>query len=106
MPGDKPKRVTAASREGKGKLTLSVGPKYVAMLRKAGARRGRSITELVKDLAVALDAAGPDGDPGKTLWVDRVNRRFAGCFRDKDYDRDDLVGALLRKHLPRSQGRP
>ena len=32
-------------RKTKSKLTLSVGPKYVYMLRRASARRGRSITE-------------------------------------------------------------
>jgi hypothetical protein len=43
----------------KSKLTLSVDPKYVYMLRKAGARRGRSITELVEELAIELDKEDP-----------------------------------------------
>jgi hypothetical protein len=89
--------------EETGKLTLSVGPKYVAMLRKASARKGRSITELVKDLAVQLDQAGNEGD--KELWADRMNGKGADAFSAMDYERKDLLGALLRKHLPLSKSR-
>lgn len=81
-----------------GKLTLSVGPKYVAMLRKASARKGRSITELVKDLAVQLDQA--ENDSEKELWADRINGKGASGFSESDYQRKDLLGALLRKHVP------
>ncbi len=73
------------------------------MLRKASARKGRSITELVKDLAVQLDQAENEGD--KELWADRVNGKGANAFSASDYQRKDLLGALLRKHLPMEKSR-
>jgi hypothetical protein len=40
---------------------------------------------------------------GKPLWADRTNGMLAGAFRKEDYERQDLLGALLRKHLPEEQ---
>lgn len=48
-------QVMATRTSTKTKLTLSVRLKYVAMQRKAGARRGRSISDLVEELAETLD---------------------------------------------------
>ncbi len=90
-----------AKKGAKSKLTLSVRPKYVAMLRRASARSGKSITELVEDVAEQLDARAQSST--KELWADRMNGRFAGGFTDEDYKRTDLLGALLRKHLPGSK---
>lgn len=87
-------------RTTKSKLTLSVAPKYVAMLRRASARKGRSITELVEDLAVDLDRESQ----GKEELSDYVKRNMGvlvGKVRPEDWDRDDRVGHLLRKHAPR-----
>jgi hypothetical protein len=83
----------------KAKLTLSVCPKYVAMLRRASARRGKSITELVEEMAEQADAATST----KELWADRMNGIAADGFTDADHERHDLLGALLRKHLPRKR---
>ncbi|MCC6541124.1 MAG: hypothetical protein IT225_02780 [Flavobacteriales bacterium] len=85
----------------KSKLTLSVRPKYVAMLRRASARRGQSITELVEEIARQLET--DTASTSKELWADRMNGRFAGGFTDADYQRTDLLGALLRKHLPKNR---
>lgn len=94
-----PKRKREKRKE-KGKLTLSVAPEYVAMLRKVSARRGRSISDLVEDLALDLDSM-PEST--KMLWADQVNGMGENAFSDKDYKRTDLLGALLRKHLPRKK---
>ncbi len=91
-------RTTPTKSTSKAKLTLSVRPKYVAMLRRASIRRGKSITELVEEIAEQMDVQST-----KTLWVDRMNGRLEGGFRDADYERNDLLGALLRKHVPRDQ---
>lgn len=88
-------------KAAKAKLTLSVRPKYVAMLRRASARRGKSITELVEEMAEQADAAAMTST--KQLWADRMNGIAADAFTDADYERHDLLGALLRKHLPRKR---
>ena len=82
----------------KSKLPLSDRPKYGVMLRRASARRGQSITELVEQIAEQMDTgtASP-----KMLWADRMNGIAANAFSEADYLRGDLVGVLLRKHLPR-----
>lgn len=92
------RRTGARKTTRKAKLTLSVRPEYVAMLRSASARRGKSITELVEDIAQQLDS---EEGTTKTLWADRMNGIAAGAFTDEHYERNDLLGALLRKHLPR-----
>lgn len=92
------KTTTPAKSASKAKLTLSVRPKYVAMLRRASARRGKSITELVEEIAEQMDAQST-----KELWADRMNGVAADAFTEADYERHDLLGALLRKHLPRNR---
>lgn len=84
----------------KSKLTLSVRPKYVSMLRRASARRGQSITELVEQIAEQIEA---EDASAKQLWADRMNGIAADAFSEADYQRLDMIGGLLRKHLP-SQG--
>ncbi|MBK8498585.1 MAG: hypothetical protein IPL52_07140 [Flavobacteriales bacterium] len=88
------------ARKAKSKLTLSVEPKYVAMLRRAGARRGRSITELVQEYAVQLDKE--TGAPEELSdYVKRNLGALAGKIKPEDWDRNDRVGHMLRKHMPR-----
>jgi hypothetical protein len=96
------KAATAAkkTRPAKSKLTLSVAPKYVAMLRRASARKGRSITELVEELARTLDNEATLGERGKA-YLERNVGILAGKVKPEDWDRDDRVGYLLRKHVPR-----
>lgn len=92
------KTTTPAKSASRAKLTLSVRPKYVAMLRRASARRGKSITELVEEIAEQMDAQST-----KELWADRMNGVAADAFTEAHYERHDLLGALLRKHLPRNR---
>ena len=81
---------------GKSKLTFSVRREYVAMLRKASARRGSSITELVGEFARQLDN---DGQPGELSdYVKRYMGVLAKKVKPKDWERDDRVGDILRKH--------
>lgn len=88
------------ARPAKSKLTLSVAPKYVAMLRRASARKGRSITERVEDLAVALDKEPALGEKGKA-YLERNVGVLVGKVKPEDWDRNDRVGDILRKHAPR-----
>lgn len=81
----------------KSKLTLSVRPIYVSMLRRASARRGRSITELVEHIAEQMEA---EDSTAKQLWADRMNGIATDAFSEADYQRLDMIGGLLRKHLP------
>jgi hypothetical protein len=88
------------ARTKRSKLTLSVRPEYVAMLRKASARKGRSISELVEELAEKLEAS----EPVSGEMSDFVKRNL-GILADKvkpeDWERDDRFGDILRKHVPR-----
>lgn len=91
----------ATRNSPKTKLTLSVRRKYVAMLRKAGARRGRSVSDLVEELAETLDK---QQDTSEEL-SDFV-KRFTGLLADVPktaWTADDRMGELLRKHAPRPQ---
>ena len=83
----------------KSKLTLSVDRKHVAMLRRASARRGRSITELVEELAESLDK---EKEKPEVLsdFVKR-NRGILSGMKPEAWDADDRMGDILRKHAPR-----
>ena len=93
MASQEPKKV-------KSKLTLSVAPKYVYMLRRASARSGRSITELVEEMAVELDK-----ESSKEEELSDFVKRNMGVLADKvkpeEWDRDDRVGDILRKYVKR-----
>jgi len=84
----------------KTKLTLSIDRRKVAMLRKASARKGKSISELVENLAEQLDEQKNEeptvvAEPGILKW--------AGYLADKltpeDFEEDSRGGAELRKTL-------
>ncbi len=89
-PAPRSKKTSSA----KSKLTLSVRPKYVSMLRRASARRGQSITELVEHIAEQIEAGA--FVPHVDTWL----TRSADAFSEADYLRLDMIGGLLRKHLP------
>jgi hypothetical protein len=84
----------------KTKLTLSIDRRKVAMLRKASARRGKSISELVENLADQLDAQ-KDEEP--TVVAEPDILKWAGYLADKltleDFEEDSRGGAELRKTL-------
>ncbi len=85
----------------KTKLTLSIDRRQVAKLRKASARKGKSISELVENLADQLDDQKNDepavvAEPGILKW--------AGYLADiglspEDFEEDSRGGAELRKTL-------
>ncbi len=84
----------------KTKLTLSIDRREVAMLRKTCARKGKSISQLVEDLANQLDEQKNDeptvvAEPGILKW--------AGYLADKltpeDFEEDNRGGAEVRKTL-------
>lgn len=79
------------------KLTLTPSVKHVAMAKRASRRRGKSITKMFEEFVETLEA---EDTSGKRLWVDEV-RSHNAAFTDADYARTDLLGALLRKHLPK-----
>lgn len=81
----------------RSKLTLSVRSPYVAMLRRASARRGKSITELVEELAEVLEKDAKE----ESDYVKRNRGVLAGKVDPKDWDRDDRLGDILRKHAAR-----
>ncbi len=84
----------------KSKLTLSVDPKYVYMLRRASARRGRSITELVEEMAVELDKESSKEEE-LSDFVKRNMGVLAGKVKPEEWERDDRVGDILRKYVKR-----
>lgn len=89
----------ATQPDTKGKLTLSVRKRYIAMLRRASARRGRSITELVEDMAKELEREQADGEE-LSDFVKRNRGTAAGKLKRSDWKRDDMLGDILRKHVP------
>lgn len=76
----------------KTKLTLSIDRRKVAMLRKASARKGTSISELVEDLAERLDEA-----PSEAAAV--TISQYIGTLElpEEAFEEDSLGGAELRK---------
>jgi hypothetical protein len=84
----------------KSKLTLSVRTRHIAMLRRASKRKGKSITELVEELAEREEREVSDTDPGDE-WIQRNLGLLAKAVRPTDWEGDDRMGHLLRKHAPR-----
>ena len=77
----------------KRKLTLSLKPSRIAMLRKASAKRSTSISELVEDFALRMDEQPPEGTPGILKW----KGFWAKQITAKDFEAKDRAGAELRK---------
>jgi hypothetical protein len=79
----------------KQKLTLSLEPARVAMLRRASARRSKSISELVEDLAEQLDKMPVEAPAEanilkwKGFWADKI--------APEEFEADTRAGAELRK---------
>ena len=67
------------------------------MLRKAGARSGRSISELVTELAIRLEGEGGGSNKGAE-WLERNLGVMADKIHPKLIKGDDRLGYLLRKH--------
>ncbi|MFT3885579.1 MAG: DUF6364 family protein [Flavobacteriales bacterium] len=90
-----------ASRKTKSKLTLSVDRKHVAMLRRASARRGKSITELVEELAEREEREAAMETTELSDFVKRNRGSAVGHLKPSDWERKDMLGDILRKHVPR-----
>lgn len=70
------------------------------MLRRASARRGKSITELVGEQAEREERDISSGtDPGDA-WFKRNLGLLAKKVKPSDWKRNDRMGDLLRKHAP------
>ncbi len=88
----------------KENLTISVDR---AAKRKAEAHKKRTgmtlgqIFELGVTYAVSMSKS-PEVS-SKTLWADREVGLAAEAFQRADHERNDMLGALLRKHLPRKR---
>ncbi|MBV6403763.1 MAG: hypothetical protein IT228_09515 [Flavobacteriales bacterium] len=86
----------------KENLTISVDRaakrKAEAYKKRTGVTLGR-IFELGVTYAVGIAAAQDTST--KVLWADREVGVAADAFKPSDHERDDMLGALLRKHLPR-----
>lgn len=78
------------------KLTLSIDRRKVAMLRKASARKGKSISELVENLADKTDEQPSTEGAGE---ANILNWRgfWAKHVSEADFAADDRAGAELRK---------
>lgn len=85
----------------KSKLTLSVDRKHVAMLRRASARRGKSITELVEELAEREEREASTTDEGDE-WIKRNMGLLAKAVKPDDWKDEGRMGDILRKHAPRN----
>lgn len=76
----------------KTKLTLSIDRRKVAMLRKASARRGTSISELVEELAERLDEAPSTAAPVTiTQYIGTLE------LPEEAFEEESRGGAELRK---------
>ncbi|MDX9750704.1 MAG: hypothetical protein RBT71_06450 [Flavobacteriales bacterium] len=88
----------------KENLTISVDR---AAKRKAEAYKKRTgmtlgqIFELGVSYAVSMGAT--QDASSKVLWADREVGVAADAFKPSDHERNDMLGALLRKHLPRKR---
>ena len=78
----------------KRKLTLSLRPSRIAMLRKASARRNKSISEMVEDMAENADKEVLDeGASNISKWAGYLAERI----KPSEFEADDRYGAELRK---------
>jgi hypothetical protein len=76
----------------KTKLTLSIDRGKVAKLRRASARKGASISELVETMADKLDEApADDTEPNILKWAGSL------VLAPEDFEEDSRGGAELRK---------
>ncbi len=82
----------------KRKLTLTVNDRSIALLRKAGARRAKSISAMLEELAEQLAK-----EDSADTWSSRNEGILAGRITAKRMNADDRLGHLLRKHLGRAR---
>ena len=78
----------------KRKLTLTVNDRSIALLRKAGARRAKSISAMVEELAEQLAK-----EDSANTWSRRNEGILADKITAKRMKGDNRLGHLLRKYL-------
>lgn len=84
---------TYLRRTMKTKLTLSIERSKVALLRRASARKGASISELVENMAGQEDGQPVPGPANILKW----KGYWAKHIDAKEFEADDRGGAELRK---------
>jgi hypothetical protein len=82
----------------KTKLTLSIDKEVIEKARLTARRSGRSVSQIVEDHLRAL--AGTEES-----WARSVNGKLADAFSPEDFERNDRLGILLRKHMPKRTGK-
>ena len=83
----------------KKKLTLSVDAKKVALLRKAGVRRSKTISALVEDLADELSSKEATTS---LTWLDDWAKALKGKYSKKDLEADPRF-AYAMGHKPKTK---
>lgn len=104
-----------AKRQKRARIQIEAPDKLKRRLRKASKARDKSMTDIVIDAlereleadALPIDLPHAGGEPTAMMkaeaepWI----RRNLGCLSDKvkpeDWKRDDRVGDMLRKYVPR-----
>jgi hypothetical protein len=87
----------------KTKLTLSIDKKNVALLRKASARRGKTISALVEELAHTLEKEDSAEEPVPE-WLAEMGTWLKGAFTEKDFEEDPRLAQAFgykKKGLPK-----
>lgn len=79
----------------KTKLTLSIDRRKVAKLRRASARKGTSISEMVENMAEHIDVQPEEGEANILKWKGFWAKQIAAS----EFEADDRGGAELRKTL-------
>jgi hypothetical protein len=90
-----------SSKKHRSRISASVPMALKKRLRRASAAQSRSMSAVVEEL-LEDNLPGDDGlkvGPGKgKAWVKANLGLLKGKFSKEDFERDDILGYLLRKH--------
>lgn len=78
----------------KKKLTLRMDQKAIAQAKAYARRRGTSVSKLVENFFVALEA----DETNSEIETSRLVRELAGIAADTDVSREDYYDHLEEKH--------
>ncbi|MCO6481802.1 MAG: hypothetical protein J5I62_03305 [Flavobacteriales bacterium] len=93
-------KVTKRKPVRQSRLSTSISVASKKRLRRASELQQRSMGAVLDDLIAAMpEEPMLDVGPGKgKAWVKANRGVLKGKFSKADFDRDDLLGYLLRKH--------
>lgn len=93
-------KVTKPKPMRRSRINTSISAAGKRRLRKASEAQSRSMGEVLDDLIMAMPEENPlNVGPGKgAAWVRANEGILKGTFTRTDFERDDLLGYLLRKH--------